>query len=270
MRPERVPKAIAAAPDIVCVDLEDAVPHDRKAEARALAFPLFAGLDGAEPVERVLRINSIRGREGLRDLDAILGLAEPPPAIMLPKVRSGDEVALIDELLSQGPASRIRFHVIIETADALEQVHEIAASSARVDALLFGGVDLSADLRVAKSWEALLYARSRVVHAAARAGIDVLDVPSLVLDDPEGLEREAAAARALGFLGKAAIHPGQLSPIHAAFTPGADEIARARRIVAAFAQSATGLMVVEGELIEPPVLRSMQRVLAIADRLGMT
>jgi citrate lyase beta subunit len=113
----------------------------------------------------------------------------------------------------------------------------------------------------------MLYARSRVVHAAARFGLDLLDVPWLDLDDQAGLEAEARASKALGFTGKASIHPKQIPVINGVFSPSADDVARARRIIAEFATNTTGLLVVDGELIERPVLRSMHRIVAIADRL---
>jgi len=133
--------------------------------------------------------------------------------------------------------------------------------------VILGAVDMSADLRCEKSWEPLLYTRSRLVHAAASAGIDLLDVPFLNLDDPEGLRLEARACARLGFTGKASIHPNQIPIIHEAFTPDEKAIAKARKVCAAFEQDNTGLVVVDGELIELPVVRSMYRVLAIASRV---
>ena len=127
---------------------------------------------------------------------------------------------------------------------------------------------MSADLRCEKSWEPLLYTRSRLVHAAATAGIDLLDVPFLNLDDADGLEKEARRCAALGFTGKASIHPKQLAPIHKAFTPDAQIVEKARKVCAAFENDNSGLVVVDGELIELPVVRSMYRVLAIAERIA--
>jgi citrate lyase beta subunit len=105
------------------------------------------------------------------------------------------------------------------------------------------------------------------VHAAASAGIDLLDVPFLNLEDPDGLRDEAQRCAALGFTGKASIHPKQLPLIHEAFTPDQTTVQRAEKVCAAFEQDKTGLVVVDGELIELPVVRSMYRVLAIARRI---
>ena len=270
LRPDRFEKALAAGADIVCVDIEDAVAVPRKEEARGLALPLFAAArdsDVGGDVECMLRINPLSTEEGLRDILALRASAAPPPALMLAKVGSAEEIALYDALLD-GNCANIRYHVIVESTDGLANVQEIARASERIDSLLFGAVDMSADLRAEKTWEALLYARSAVVHAAARNGLDLLDVPWLNLGDPDGLLVEARAAAALGFTGKAAIHPNQIPAINEIFSPSPAEIERARRIIAAFRENTTGLLVVDDELIELPVLRTMHRVVAIADRLG--
>ncbi len=266
-QPEMFAKALKVGADIVCIDLEDAIAPNHKDEARAKTLALFAERPATPGVEPIVRINSPRTADGLADLLAIIENDAPPPALMLPKVKSPDEVLLIDELLG-GPHGAIRFHVIIETNEGLKACHEIATASDRIDSLLFGGVDMAADLRVEPTWDALLYARSKVVHAAAGASLDVIDVPFLDLDDMAGLETEAAAAAALGMTGKGAIHPKQIHVINRHFTPDAEAIARARRIIAAFEDGDSGLVVIDNKLIEKPVLRSMYRVVAIAERIG--
>jgi len=267
LQPDLFPKALAAGADIVCVDLEDAVALPRKAEARALTLPLFADDIDHPEVERMVRINPLSTLDGLADILALNDCAVPPPAVMIPKPGSAHEIRLYDELLG-GICADIRFHVIIESSEGLENVHEIAHASPRIESLLFGAVDLSASLRAEKTWETMLYARSRVVHAAARFDLDLIDVPYLNLEDAEGHTAEARASSDLGFTGKAAIHPNQIPIINEVFTPTPELVARARRIIAEFATNTTGLLVVDGELIERPVLRSMQRVVAIADRLA--
>ena len=267
LRPDRYHKALNAGADIVCIDLEDAVAGPRKAEARELTMPLFKE-DAPADVERMVRINGLSTPDGLKDLTAIIESEVPPPSIMIPKIRSAEEVQLIETLLSAGPARAVRFCVIVETNQALERAVDIARASDRIDSLILGAVDMSADLRCEKAWEPLLYARSRLVHAAASAGIDLLDVPYLNLDDPAGLQQEASRCASLGFTGKASIHPNQLAIINAVFTPEAATVERARKICAAFESNDTGLVVVDGELIELPVVRSMYRILAVAERAG--
>ena len=267
LRPEMFPKALASGADIVCVELEDGIAPKDKPAARANAIRLFESPQADDGVERIVRINSLREGFGMADVQAVLASDTPPPALMMPKVRTPDEVVLLDDLLTER-GHDTRLHVIIETNAALEAVHDIAHSSPRIDAMFFGGVDMAAELRCQNAWEPLLYARSRVVHAAASADLDVIDVPYLDLEDPEGMTRAAVQARDLGFCGKGAVHPKQIAALNEVFTPSPERIARARRIIAEFEAADTGLVVIDGKLIEKPVLREMHRIVAIADRIG--
>ena len=268
LRPEMYPKALKSGVDMVCVELEDGIAPKDKQEARRKALALFEAPPADDNVEKILRINSVRERFGIEDLSAILNSKSPPPAIMMPKVRTADEVVLVDQLL--GEAQHLtRIHVIIETNEGLEAAHEIARASTRIDALFFGAIDMAPELRCDLSWENLLYARSRVVHAAASAGLDVIDVPHLDLDDMEGMRIAAEQARALGFAGKGSIHPKQIPILNEVFTPSPEKIARARRVITEFEAADTGLVVIDGKLIEKPALREMYRIVAIADRMGL-
>ncbi len=265
LRPELYPKALACGADIVCVELEDGVaPHD-KDEAREKTMALFAELQADDGVERIVRINCVRSAVGLDDVQAILATDTPPPALMLPKVVSPDEIVWLDDLLTER-GHDTRLHIIIEMNAGLEAVFDIARASSRIDALFFGGVDMSADLRCKNAWEPLLYARSRVVHAAASVGIDAIDVPYLDLDDLEGMKAQAQLAKELGFSGKGAVHPKQISALNEVFTPSPEEVAKAQKILAAFEEANTGLVVVDGKLIEKPVVREMQRIASVAKR----
>ena len=267
LRPEMFPKALASGADIVCVELEDGIAPKDKPAARANAIRLFESPQADDGVERIVRINSLREGFGMADVQAVLASDTPPPALMMPKVRTPDEAVLLDDLLTER-GHDTRLHVIIETIAGLEAAHDIARCSPRIDAMFFGGVDMAAELRCQNAWEPLLYARSRVVHAAASAGLDVIDVPYLDLEDPEGMTRAAIQARDLGFCGKGAVHPKQIAALNAVFTPSAERIARARHIIAEFEAADTGLLVIDGKLIEKPVLREMHRIVAIADRIG--
>ncbi|MBT5980302.1 MAG: CoA ester lyase [Acidiferrobacteraceae bacterium] len=265
LRPELYPKALACGADIVCVELEDGVaPHD-KDEAREKTMALFAEPQADDGVERIVRINCVRSAVGLADVQAILATDTPPPALMLPKVVSPDEIVWLDDLLTER-GHDTRLHIIIEMNAGLEAVFDIARASSRIDALFFGGVDMSADLRCKNTWEPLLYARSRVVHAAASVGIDAIDVPYLDLDDLEGMKAQAQLAKELGFSGKGAVHPKQISALNEVFTPSPEEVAKAQKILAAFEEANTGLVVVDGKLIEKPVVREMQRIASVGKR----
>lgn len=267
LKPEMFPKALASGTDIVCIELEDGIAPKDKAKARQKALALFKTPQSDDGVERVLRINSIRERFGMEDVNAIISTKTPPPALMMPKVRTPDEVVLLDQLLTE--AGHItRLHVIIETNEGLEAAYDIAKCSDRIDALFFGGVDMAAELRCPNTFESLIYARSRVVHASASAGLDVLDVPYLDLDDLQGMKKEAERVRDLGFTGKGSIHPKQIAALNEVFTPSKEKIARARNVISEFEAADTGLVVIDGKLVEKPVLREMYRIVSIADSLG--
>jgi citrate lyase beta subunit len=267
LKPDMFPKALASGADIVCVELEDGIAPKDKKQARESTLTLFATPQANDGVERIVRINCLRSVFGLADVQAVLDTPTPPSGLMLPKVISPDEISWLDALLTE-KGHDTRLHIIIETNAALESAYEIAQASARIEALFFGGVDMAAELRCRNAWEPLLYARSRVVHAAAAAGIDVIDVPYLDLDDLGGMEQEACLARELGFNGKGAIHPKQIPILNRVFTPSETEIAYAQKILRAFEAANTGLVVVDGKLIEKPVIREMRRILSIADRIA--
>ena len=267
LRPDMFPKALASGTDIVCVELEDGIAPKDKAAARTAGLALFAEPQADDGVERIVRINCLRTEFGLLDVQAVIATDTPPPALMLPKVMTPDEVVWLDDLLTErGHGTRL--HIIIETNQGLEAAYDIAHASSRIDALFFGGVDMAAELRCKNAWEPLLYARSRVAHAAASVGIDAIDVPYLDLDDLDGMAREAGLARDLGFSGKGSIHPKQIPTLNGVFTPDERAVALAKRILKAFADADTGLVVVDGKLIEKPVLREMRRIIAIAERVS--
>ena len=267
LRPDMYPKALVSGADIVCVELEDGIAPKDKAEARKNALALFEQSQTDDSVERIVRINSMRERFGIEDVNAIIASKTPPPALMMPKVRTPDEVVILNQLLTEA-GHDTRLHVIIETNEGLEAAYEIAKCSDRIDAMFFGGVDMAAELRCQNNYDSLVYARSRVVHASAAAGLDVIDVPYLDLDDPDGMRREAERVRDLGFSGKGSIHPKQIAAINEVFTPSEVQIVRARRVIAEFEKADTGLIVIDGKLIEKPVLREMYRIVAIANRMG--
>tara|TARA_B100000287_G_scaffold274956_1_gene258986 strand:- start:3242 stop:4111 length:870 start_codon:yes stop_codon:yes gene_type:complete len=266
LKPEMYPKALASGTDMVCIELEDGIAPKDKEEARKKALNLFKDKQVDDGIERIIRINSVREHFGILDLQEILISENPPPAIMLPKVKTPDEVVLVDTLLSE-KGHDCRLHVIIETNEGLENAYDIGSSSSRIEALFFGGVDMAAELRCKNEWEPLLYARSRVVHAASSNGLDVIDVPFLDLEDMEGMKNLAIKARDLGFTGKGSVHPKQIRILNEVFTPDIQAIKRAKRILDTFRQADTGLVVIDGKLIEKPVIREMQRIVSIAEKL---
>lgn len=253
-RPDRFAKALGAGADSICIDLEDAVPPGGKDQARAAALDWIGQ---AEPAgtEIVLRINAPDSAEGRADLEALAAARRQPDAVMVPKTNAPADLAPLE---GAGPVIPI-----IETAAGLRQAWAIAAAP-DVAAILFGAVDLAADLGCAPEWEPLLGARHRLVMAAACARVGLYDVPAVDVRDLDGLTETTRRAKALGFTGRACIHPGQVAPVNTVFTPDEDEAERARRVVEAFDAAGGGAALLDGKLIEKPVALAARRTLDAA------
>ena len=269
LKPEMFPKAISSGADMVCIELEDGIAIKDKDKARKNTFKALQTLKVKSGVELVVRVNCQRTKFGLMDLEAVVSSKTNVKAIMLPKVKTPDEITFIDDMLTDCGLDT-DLHVIMETNEALESIYDIAHASKRIVALYFGGVDMAAELRVPNEYKNLIYARSRLVHAGASVGVDVIDVPYLDLEDMDGMKKEAELVRDLGFTGKGSIHPKQINMLNEIFTPSKEEIIKAKRIVDQFNESDTGLVVIDGKLIEKPVLREMQRKILIADKINQS
>ncbi len=258
------------APDGIILDLEDSVHPEEKDAARLLVRNALRAVDfgGAE---RMVRVNQLP--LGLSDLRAVL--PERPDVILLPKVERPEQIHEVDAAVAVAGARRGPWLMpILETALGIERAFEIATASERIVALTLGLEDYAADLGLPKSAEGdeSLYARLRVVNAAAAAGIRAIDSVYGQVDDLDGLERWARVSRRLGFVGMGCVHPRQIVPIHRAFDPTPAEIDRARRILeAADAARAAGLGVVSlgSKMIDPPVIEQARRLVALAREAGL-
>lgn len=252
-KPERYAKALGSAADIVCIDLEDSVPAADKAMARKAALDAIAAGDS----RLVLRINAVATRAGLEDILALADAPLLPALLFLPMVESVSEIAIVKAVLGDKAPPLVP---LIETVKGLKDADAIA-SAPGVAAMMFGGGDFSAELGVALAWEPLRTVRGLFIMACAGAGIPAIDVPFIALDDAEGLVREAEAAKAIGFTGKAAIHPAQIDPINQAFRPTPDEIVEAQEAQQAF-EAANGAVVrFKGRMLEAPIMRRYKRIL---------
>ena len=267
LNPEMFPKALASGADMVCIELEDGIAIKDKDEARTHTINALKTLEVKNDVELVVRVNCQRTKPGLLDLEAFISSKLKVKALMLPKVKTPDEISFIDDLLTDCNLDT-DLHVIMETNEALENIYDIAHSRKRIVALYFGGVDMAAELRVPNNYENLIYARSKLVHAGASVGVDVIDVPYLDLEDMDGMKKEAELVRNLGFTGKGSIHPKQINILNEVFTPSKEEIIKAKKIVDQFNASDTGLVVIDGKLIEKPVLREMKRRILVAEKIN--
>ena len=264
-RTQSFAKAEASGADCVCLDLEDAVPPAQKAEARPAALAwLKASADG--PL-RGLRINALSSAAGMADLAELAQVAPREGLLMLPKVGSAEEVRLAAAVLDEA-GSGLALAALVETAVGLAACEPIAAATPRLTVVVFGGVDLAADLGADAASNTMRVARARILQAAHAAGREVLDVPELSFRDIDGVAAAAQVAVREGFTGKAAIHPTNIAAINAAFTPDAEAIADAQRIVAAFEGAPGGLAELDGKLIEAPVVKGARRRLARARAAG--
>lgn len=260
-------------PDGIILDLEDSVHPDQKDAARLLVQHALREVDfgGAE---RMVRINQLP--LGLEDLEAVV--PEMPQMVLIPKVEHADQVRAVDAAIARLAGSKtgpgIWLMPILESALGIERSFEIAGACERVAALTLGLEDYAADLGVPKSvsGDESFYARTRVVNAAHAANVQAIDSVFGQVDDMEGLRRWGARSRQLGFSGMGCLHPRQIEVIHEAFCPTRAEVDRARKIVAAFEEArAKGLGVVSlgSKMIDPPVILQAQRLVELAETLGM-
>ena len=267
LKREMFGKAINSGVDIVCLELEDGIAPSDKNFAREQALDIIKSEKSPKNIEILIRINSIRESHGIADIKGLIENKFQPDGILVPKVRSPEELVILDNIFSEKKLNT-QFHVIIETNLGLEKAHDIAASSSRIQSLFFGAVDMSAELRCINSWDNLLYARSKVVHAAASQQLDIIDVPFLDLDSLKKMQEEAINAKNLGFTGKGAIHPKQIKILNKVFTPTLQEVKKAKKIISLFKKSSSGLVLYEGKLIEKPVLREMYRVVNVYNKVN--
>jgi (S)-citramalyl-CoA lyase len=250
-RPERFAKAAASGADVVCIDLEDAVPPSEREAARAHVLALLASQTLGHRFG--VRVSALTTDDGRRDLQALHAAA--PCFAMLSKTESA---AQLEALAAQMPG--VAQIALIEGAAALLAAAAIADARSPLAALMLGGADLAAELGCEFAWEPLLFARSTIVAAAASRQLASIDVPFLDVADAQGAQAEASRVAALGFSAKAAIHPSQIAPLHAGLAPSAQAVERARRVTQA-TQTNEGAWLLDGRLVDRPVLLAAERVL---------
>lgn len=256
-RPERFSKALMTAADSVCADLEDAVPPDQKTRAREEVLKNFLGQPKTPGAQKGVRLNGLATRAGFEDVAALSEAIIAADFVMIPKAQSPQE---LENLRSAIGAACPPLWPIVESGKGLEAAYGIAAADG-IGGVLFGGADFSADIGSTMDWDALAYARGRLAAACGAAGVELLDVPYLDVKDADGLAASTARAKALGFTGRACIHPDQVDVVNAAFTPTAAEVERARRVIAALEDAKGAAALLDGKLVERPVILAAQRVL---------
>jgi len=270
----KLAKATDSAADVLIADLEDSVSPVRKPEARRELAAWLAGRDCGERIW--VRVNEPGSDDLLADLAAIG--PRRPVGIVLPKIRGPEEIRVVSDYLTMTeamhdlPRGGIRIiAVCTETPVAVLRMAELAqARLPRLAGLMWGGEDLSSALGASDprtdrgAWRPVYeHARTQCLLAAHALDVPAIDTVFVDLADVDGCRRSAEQARSDGFTGKIAIHPDQVAIINAAFTPAPEEIARARRIVAAF-EGAGGAVAFEGRMLDMPHLKAARRLLASA------
>lgn len=284
---EMMEKAASSAADEVMLDLEDAVAPDEKKSSREKIINAIHGLDWAEKTV-AMRINGLGTRYAHGDLIKVIEAAgDALDVVIVPKVKRAADVTAVDSLLDgleadNEIASTIGIEVLIEETEAMQNVDEIAAASDRLEALIFGPGDYSAaqgvDLdKVGGSesgypgdlWHS---ARNHIVVAARSNGLDAIDGPFSDFSDPDGYRRECEWSKALGFVGKWAIHPSQIEIANEVYAPDEADIERAEEIVDVMERGqdeGRGALQLDGEMIDDAVLRQAQTTLERARAIGL-
>ena len=250
-KPEWISKTFDKGADSVILDLEDSVPFGEKEESRESLYAHLSetSYDGT----LIVRTNPISEELGQLDISLLTQSELSIDAFMLPKL---EEVSLVNELPD------INSIALLETPKSIRNLEEIAACS-KVKGLALGGADLSASLGSTMGWDSLLFARSKIVLEASIHNLFTIDCPYMDIENLESLEEESRKSKALGFNGKAAIHPSQLQVITKSFLPSDQEIEEAQEIIRAFNRSDAAVIAFNGKMIDNPIIVSLEKRLRL-------
>ncbi|UYN88654.1 MAG: CoA ester lyase [Anaerolineales bacterium] len=268
----KMEKAAGLGADCVCLDLEDGVAPSSKAEARTLIAKALTELDFGRS-ERLVRVNA--ADSGLQAEDLQIASHPNLQGIVLPKAASAADVQAVGVRLQQAERERglaantLSLLAQIESAMGLVNLKDIASADKHLVALIFGSEDFASDLGAIRTQEAdeIFYARSAVVTHAAAFGLQAIDMLHVNFKDSAGLMQLAAQGARLGYSGMQVVHPDQIAPVLAAFTPSAEETAWAQRVVDGYTRHAAegrGAFALDGKMIDMPLVKAAQRVLARA------
>ena len=276
-------KAAASDADQVMFDLEDACAVSQKEAARQTVVEALTTLDFGGKI-RTFRPNNIHTRFFYRDvIEVVEAAGQHLDGVVIPKVNGPEDVTFVDILLSQIeanvglPVGRIKIEALIESADAVLHAEQIAKATARMGGLVFGLVDFAGDIGAkevgAEQFFYYNYAKAKTIVAARAAGITCVDGVTLAIRDLGACQRDAEMAARMGFDGKWAIHPSQVPVINTAFTPTTEELARARRLLEAYARAdveqGAGAIVLDDEMVDAASLRVEWKKLAVARKAGL-
>ena len=263
--PDRIKKAASLPADVLILELEDGVSPQNKANARQEAGRMLEVTESGN-AEKALRVNRITTMNGLLDLQAMAGWPRKPDLLVLPKVESAAEVRIYESLVEE-MSCQCEFMALIESARGLTNAVEIVDATDRITALALGAVDLSTELGCKPNWSSMLTFRSLLVAACGIRGIIAIDSPFLSIGDDEGLLKECERVKEIGFQGKFCIHPAQIETANQVFSPSKEDVEQARKIVEAADKQSEGVIVVEGRMVDKPVITAARRILRTAELL---
>lgn len=265
-----VQKAPTRGADVVILDLEDSVPEAEKAAARAGLGTAVAHLN-AQGQRAIVRVNASL-HHCTRDLEAVV--ASGAEGAMIPKAQSRGQMVWIADGLTDlearaGRSAQTNLIALIETPTGLSAAQDIATSSSRVSALAFGTEDFSAACHHAPSTAALTAPLQRLIWAAKEAGIEAIGLPDslAVVKDEARFQDAVTLGKALGIDGALCIHPRQVAIVNDLLSPSENEIETAQRVIQAAQDAASkglGAVMLDGEMIDPPIVQRAERVLATA------
>ncbi len=272
----KITKATTLGVDCICMDMEDGVALNRKAEARAAIATALQTLDFGL-AEKLARINPVGSGMESDDLHAVL--PAHPDGIVIPKVEAAEQIRWVSDQIGKAEQlygwtlNSINLIVLVETALGVVNLKEIASADPRLQALIFGAEDLAGDIgaeRTLAGWE-VFYARSAIVTYASAYNLQAIDQVYVDFHDTPGLIEESRQGAQMGFSGKQVIHPNQVSPVQQAFTPSDEAIEHATKLMQAFnehQQSGRGAFAFDGKMVDAPVIKAARKVLARAQAAG--
>ncbi|MEV5595352.1 aldolase/citrate lyase family protein [Streptomyces sp. NPDC052496] len=256
---ERVEKAWSYDADVHLIDLEDSVPPAGKPAARTVCR---AALEKApQPANVAVRMNELGSLDAVHDVLTLTDSPVRPGIVMMTMVTSAVEIDLLRRTLASADAHP-EIYVTVETVEAVTGIDALARAA---DGLVLGSADLAATLGVEISWEAMQAARQAMAMACARYGTACIDTANFRLAEPEVLAEETTRVRALGFHGKATVHPGELDVINRILRPRPDELGLARRVAAAVTAADGGIALLDGNMVGPPFARMARATVARED-----
>lgn len=254
-RSDRFEKACQTEADLVCIDLEDAVGPSDKDAAREETLTWLS----ATPHKHVgLRINPVDTDMGQADIKALAESNLSLPFVMIPKVSSAQDIIHLNKFL---PERLGAFFAIIETAKGLVNCDDIFAHS-RVNMAIYGAIDYAGDVGCDLSWETHLFGRSKLVSHAAAHDVVLFDTPHTDIKNLNDCAETTRKAKALGIFARSAIHPAQIEVIHTVLAPSETEIEYANSVMDAFTAAKGNVAVLDGKMIEEPMVKAARRILA--------